>query len=842
MSVTLCLADVGREDATLVGGKGANLGELMRIPGVSVPPGFCLTAALFETAVERSPGIREAIARVDAWSPEEPGLDAATAQLRSLIETTNLPTELVATISAGLGATQPPTGWAVRSSAISEDSPTASFAGVHESFLALRDLQTVLDAVRRCWASAFGERAVAYRRQQGLPMRAVRMAVVVQQMAAAEVSGVAFTADPVSGDRRVVAIEACQGTGEALVSGRVVPQRMRLCDGDALEALEGPMNLAQAQQLAAIGRRIEAHFGAPQDIEWCLAAGTFWVVQSRPITTLFPVPARDDESRHVYLSVGHQQMMTDAMRPLGLSVWQMLAARPMHEAGGQLFVDITAQLASAASREALMTMLNRDPLVHSAVQELVSRDYIHVQQDAALAGAPAASGIAAASVGDPDSGLVHQLMAQSECSLHEAKRLVEGKRGEELLEAIAADMSQLKQQLGDPRSRQALMTGIQATWWLHDHLLEWLGDASTVDILSQSVDHNITSLMGLELLDVADAIRPHREAVEFLKRMRPDDVFDGLEHVAGGREALHAIRGYLSKYGMRCAGEIDITRKRWREQPGHLASMIVHHVEGFKHGEAERRFESGLARARDAERGVLDRLRQLPDGVAKAAQAHAAIARMRAFIGYREYPKYAWVSRLDVHRQALLQEARRLVERGVINQPDDIYYFRFDELRSVVSTQSADPVLIAQRRAAFAVHERLVPPRVLTSDGEMLFGTFAHASLDADAIPGLPVSAGIAEGRARVVLDPGAARLANGDILVTTYTDPSWTPLFLGIAGLVTEAGGQMSHGAVVAREYGLPAVVAVRDVTRRIKDGQRIRVDGLRGLITILSPATRDE
>lgn len=839
MKLTLCLSEAGRNQTALVGGKAASLGELLRMDGVVVPPGFCVTTTAFSNALSGIAGAEALLERLEAL----PGDDADQAEsahaVRWAIESASLPDSLVADISARLDAAPSATGWAVRSSATAEDSPTTSFAGVHESYLGLSGVNAILAAVRRCWSSAFDDRALAYRRRQGLSLRETAMAVVIQHMVPADASGVLFTADPVSGDRTLVTIEACRGTGEALVSGRIVPQQVRLRDESVVETSEGPLTIELARELAIMGRRIEAHFGSPQDIEWCVADGAIAIVQSRPITTLFPIPPREDDRRHVYLSVGHQQMMTDAMKPLGLSVWQKLAARPMHEAGGQLFVDVTEQLATQESRAALLAMLNRDPLIHSAVEQLVSRDYVALSDQpvpVAAAAEPVARGPAPANdAAYPDPAIVSRLICESELALETAKRRVTGLTGRDLLEAIGDDLSALKQQLSDPRGRTALMAGINATWWLQDHLREWLAEASLVDVLSQSVEHNITSRMGLDLLDVADAVRPHDAAVTFLRQLGPEDPIEGLASVAGGRTALDAIDGFLARYGMRCPGEIDITRTRWREQPAKIIPMILANLDRFAPGEATRRFDAGLVRARAAERDVLLRLATLDDGSAKVEAARAAIDRMRAFIGYREYPKYAWVCRLDVYRRALLEEAERLVERSVIERADDIFYLRFDELGDMIAAQVADWGLIAERRAEFAVYEHLTPPRVLTSDGEALFGSFGREVEGTGVIPGLAVSSGVAEGRARVILDPAAAELAPGDILVTAYTDPSWTPLFLTIAGLVTEAGGQMSHGAVVAREYGLPAIVAVQDATRRIQDGQFIRIDGSSGSIRIL-------
>ena len=211
------------------------------------------------------------------------------------------------------------------------------------------------------------------------------------------------------------------------------------------------------------------------------------------------------------------------------------------------------------------------------------------------------------------------------------------------------------------------------------------------------------------------------------------------------------------------------------------------------------------------------------------------IARVRTFIGYREYPKYGMVSRYFVYKQALLNDSDRLVQAHVLGDREDIFYLRFGELHDVVRTNQVDDQLIRQRKDAFRSYQALSPPRVLTSDGEAVAGTYRRVDVPAGALTGLPVSAGTVEGRARVILDMAEADLEAGDILVTAYTDPSWTPAFVAIKGLVTEVGGLMTHGAVIAREYGLPAVVGVEHATRLIRDGQRIRVHGTDGYIEIL-------
>jgi pyruvate,water dikinase len=286
---------------------------------------------------------------------------------------------------------------------------------------------------------------------------------------------------------------------------------------------------------------------------------------------------------------------------------------------------------------------------------------------------------------------------------------------------------------------------------------------------------------------------------------------------------------------MRCVGEIDITRPRWRERPATLVPVLLDHVRNFAPGAARRRFEEGRQAALAKEADVLSRLRALPGGEAKADETRRMIERVRTFIGYREYPKYGIVCRYFVYKQALLAEAGRLVRAGVLPEREDVFYLTFSEFRDAVRSQQVDAGLVRRRKEAFRWHAALTPPRVLTSDGEALNGAYRRDDVPAGALPGLPVSAGVVEGRARVVLDMAEAELEAGDVLVTSYTDPSWSPLFVGIAGLVTQVGGLMTHGAVIAREYGLPAVVGVEGATRVIRDGQRVRVHGAGGYVELL-------
>lgn len=862
-SYVLSFEEIDGTQLPAVGGKGAHLGELSRIEGIHVPPGFCVTTDAFRRIMAEVPSIDDQLDRLPRLEPgDREGIRALSAEVRGILEAVAIPDDLAAAVVGAVAALGERAAFAVRSSATAEDLPTASFAGQQDSYLNVVGPAEVLRHVGRCWASLFTERAVTYRLRNGFDHRKVRMAVVVQRMIFPRAAGILFTADPVTGNRKVASVEASFGLGEALVSGLVNPDVYRVRDGGIVERSVASKRLAvvasptggteeraieperrdrpaltdaQVVRLAGLGRRIEAHFGRPQDIEWCLADDEFQVVQSRPITTLFPIPDADDGENHVYLSVGHQQMMTDPMKPLGLSFWQMTTPRPMAEAGGRLFVDITQALESPASNAALLEMVGRsDPLIGDALRIILDRvDFIRERPDETRTWTPPGGGAPSRIEADP--AIVAELIARTQASIADAQREIRTKSGTALLDFILADIQELRRLLFDPQGHQMIMAGMEAAWWLNDQILTWLGEKNVADTLTQSVPNNVTSEMGLALLDVADAIRPHPEVVAFLERAEDDGFLDELPELAGGGEARDAIQRWLDRYGMRGVGEIDITRPRWSEHPTLLLPLILANVRNFEPGAAERRFDQGLREARRKAEEVLERLRALPDGERKAEEARAMIDRVRTFSGFREYPKYGMVSRYFVYKQALLREAGRLVRSGVIREKEVIFFLRFEELREVVGTNRADEELIRERRDAFRSYQALKPPRVLTSEGEAVAGSYRRDDLPPGALVGLPVSAGTVEGRARVVLDMAEADIEAGDILVTAYTDPSWTPLFVAIGGLVTEVGGLMTHGAVIAREYGLPAVVGVEDATRLIRDGQRIRVHGTEGYIEIL-------
>ncbi len=856
----------------LVGGKGYHLGELSKIQGIHVPEGFCVTTAAFEKALASNETFHMLLDRLTRLKDEDlEQTGEISGKIRKVIMQSTLPQEMVNEVDRLLEKFGREEAYAVRSSATAEDSPDHSFAGQLVSWLHVKGTREIFRSVKQCWASLFTDRAVIYRMKNGRDHREVLPAVVIQRMVFPDASGVMFTADPVTSNRKVLAVDACFGLGEALVSGEIsgdsykvregkITEKRIACKKSAVYARkEGGtekkgippekqnrpvLSEKQVLKLEQTGRMLEAHFGCPQDIEWCLADGTVYIVQSRPVTTLFPVPKQGEaRGKRVYVSVGHQQMMTDAMKPLGVSFFLLTTPAPMRTAGGRLFVDVTPMLASPESRNHLIQSLGQnDPLIKDALMTIVKRenffeDFTRSCPDSKGRN-PGPGRQALPSPPDPasipsDPSVVLERMRKAQASVEQCKQEIRQKAGPALFDYIRHDLKRLRKELSS--HIDLIQAAMDAAMWINEKMEQWLGEKHAADQLTQSVPNNITSEMGMELLEVADAIRPYPQVVDYLQQVKKDSFLDDMIRLEGGKEARAKIDAFLEKHGMRCPGEIDITRTRWSEKPVTLVPVILHHVKNFGPGAGRRKFEQGKQKALKKEKELLERLKELPDGGQKARETKRMIQRLRNLAGFREYPKYCIIQRYFIYKQSLLKEAEKLVQKGILRDKEEVFYLTFDEFCEAVRTGRLDKRIIRRRKREYQFYEKLFPPRVITSDGEIIQGRYRRENLPDNAILGLPVSSGIVEGRARVLLNMEDAVPEDGGILVTRFTDPGWTPFFVSVKGLVTEVGGLMTHGAVIAREYGLPAVVGVENATKRIKDGQRIRVNGTEGYIEIL-------
>lgn len=628
-SFVLDFQEIENTQLSLVGGKGLNLGELTNIQGIQVPEGFCVTTVGYEKAIEQNEELQALLQQLTKLKMEERAqIGEMSKKIREVIMAVEIPSDVVEAVTHYLSRFGNEHAYAVRSSATAEDLPYASFAGQQDTYLNIIGEEAILQHVRKCWGSLFTERAVTYRMQNGFEHNQVSICVVVQKMVFPEASGILFTADPITSNRKVLSIDASFGLGEALVSGLVSADNYKVKEDEIVEKVIAMKKLAiygrkeggterkkiapnqqkvqtlteqQILQLVRIGRQIEAYFGCPQDIEWCLVDDTIYIVQSRPITTLYPIPEENDEGNHVYISVGHQQMMTDAMKPLGLSFFLLTTSAPMRKAGGRLFVDATQQLALPASRDYLINTLGKsDLLVRDALTTIVKRDnFIKLLPDDEKGKSVGKSVPPANSQPEieNDPAIVTNLIQNSQASLEELKQNMQLKSGVDVLDFILEDIQQLKKVLFNPQSIAVIMAGMNASTWINEKMEQWLGEKNAADTLSQSVQNNITSEMGLALMDVADVIRPYKEVITYLQHVEDDSFLNELVQFKGGEEARDAILTFLNKYGMRCSGEIDITKTRWSEKPTTIIPMILNNIRDFEYGASKRKFEEGLQEA-----------------------------------------------------------------------------------------------------------------------------------------------------------------------------------------------------------------------------------------------------
>lgn len=875
----LHFSEINKLNLSSVGGKGANLAELWHIPGIKVPVGFCVSTKAYTDFINTSNEFTELLKSLELINIESlEDVKAAGHRIRNHLINLEIPEVIRQEIIQAWQKTGSSYSYAIRSSATAEDLPGASFAGQQDTFLNIVGEENLINSIRKCWASLFTDRAIVYRQRNGFDHEKVFLSVVVQQMVFPEVSGIMFTADPVTGNRKIVSIDASFGLGEALVSGIVSADLYKVKSGILLEKqiakketaifakpeggtekveLQGDQQTTpallddEAVRLAQIGRDIEAYFGSPQDIEWSIVKDEIFILQSRPITTLYPIPCVADDMLHLFVSIGHQQMMTEAMKPLGISVIRTLApigkrfpheeSTRLLEAGCRLYLDLTQFLEYPQIRRKLPELLfNIDEKIGRAVQNFIEREKSHTsfQEDKKLDLSLVRRIFPTAFAGLRNilfcnNHAVDDINQFIEENVQKNRKSLEAVYGEERITRIQEILSGLVPMIF-PKIAPFMGPALITYKLIEDLSKKWVGDTTELRNISKSPKGNVTTEMGLALGDVADAVRNYPEVIKYLRQASDSNFFSGLQDVHGGNDVTPVLLSFFERYGMRGTGEIDVTRPRWREKPTNLVPAILSQVQGIKPGQHRLDFLAGKKEAELATNKLLDRLRRTQGGFFKVRRMQRLIKVHRAFIGIREHPKYFIVQNLDIIKQAIMQESSKLVSAGILDCLEDIFWFSLQEIKEIISTQRADHNIIAMRKEKFRHESKLNPPRTITSDGEIITAK-SGAHVPPGALSGSPVSAGIVEGRARVILKLEEAKIDKGDILVAPYTDPGWTPLFPLAAGLVTEVGGLMTHGAVVAREYGIPAVVGVDNATQTIRDGQKIRVDGIQGFVEFL-------
>jgi rifampicin phosphotransferase len=876
----------------IVGGKAANLGEMIQA-GLPVPPGFCVTTTAYALVAEGSQ-IEAILAELVTADPND---TARLAKLATAAHTRLLaapiPTRIEEAITKayrtlGDGECVPV---AVRSSATAEDLPFASFAGQQETYLNILSEDALINAVRNCWASLWTDRAVSYRASNGIDQRHVRLAIAIQHMIDATVAGILFTANPLTGKHREAVIDASPGLGEAVVSGAVNPDHIvaNTSTGEIVERRIGDKRVAihamaeggtqrieqtrqfnevcltdeQVRTLANLGAKVEGHYGAPQDIEWAIdISGHLWLTQTRPITTLFPLPvtalATDDVLR-VYFSLNVVQGVFRPLTPMGISSFHLMASAlaialgmpprdpligpgALVEAASRLFLDVTTLMRSSFGRKiligiaklgetlsvALFTQLTTDP----RLSLVPAPRWRVVRTFGALLALTRAPLYVPQALFWPSAAVSR--VERTKAQLHEYKTSIERAGPAGSIERLAA----LEQLLLDwiPRIFPRIVPAFVCGLFAHNvagRLLHGLATTDELQSVLRGLPHNPTTEMDLALWNLARLMQADPATARYLHETPLEQQV--LDYNTGSMPVLlqQQLSRFLGLYGHRGVAEIDLGLPRWSEDPTYILSVLANYLQLQDPNMApDVQFQRG---AQEAEAMVADLTRRATrKGRLRGLLVGFLLKRTRTLAGIREMPKFCIVYLLACIREQLWYIGEKLALARRLETAEDIFFITLSEARAAL--ESTDMRSIVRERRTVYEHElkRRHVPRVLLSDGTEPGTQTVVAKSDNGNLKGTPASAGVVTGKARVILDPASAHLEPGEILVAPSTDPGWTPLFLTAGGLVMEMGGAMSHGAVVAREYGIPAVVGVQGATEHIITGQQISVDGSNGIVSL--------
>ena len=874
-------------EATLetAGGKGTNLVRLTRA-GFDVPRGFIIPTDAYREYVNANRWLATIQSVVADLSAEDASaLEKASIQIRVAFSAGKIPEETEAAIR-GAYAEFDSKPVAVRSSATAEDLPDLSFAGQQDTYLNIIGIEQLLAAVINCWSSLWTGRAIAYRIRNRINHEEASLAVIVQEMIQSEASGVLFTANPLSGLRSESVIDATLGLGEALVSGQVEPDHYvvdvlnnrivgktlgakkistRSKAGGGVEVIKAVAEARQALSdedilsLAAIGGQIQIEYNFPQDIEWALADGKLFILQSRAITSLFPVPEVSLDPLIVWFSFGAVQGLVGPMTPIGIDVVRHIFAGAGKMFGAQIKANEEKVLVPAGER---LWIRISDVVRHPVGNRIIGGALNFIE--------PSAGKILKSLITDPRLGA-----GAGKMKLRTMRRLatfaipILGRFARNMLRPekaradfdaaiesylVANQISTAPDRFGRlmnvvtfmrerisgvfqfllPRFIPIFGPGIASLNLLN----EFTGDdrAQVLEV-TRALPQNVTTEMDLALWKTATEIRADAEAADAFRSSDASTLAQRYQNGTLPSTAQTVIARFMEQYGMRGTGEIDFGQPRWREDPTPIMHTLQSYLNIDEASAPDTLFAKGEQAASNAIENIAAKARKQSVGWLKEKMARGAARRVRLLMSARESPKFFAIRTMGIARKALLEVGEEFAQAGAIERADDLVFLKLEELEALAKNESHDwKALIAERRATYERElRRRQVPRILVSDGRAFYEGLGSETDSDDVITGSPVSPGVAEGNVHIIFDPSGAQLAPGEILVCPGTDPAWTPLFMAAGGLITEVGGMMTHGSVVAREYGIPAVVGVHQATTRLKNGQRIRIDGTAGKIVVL-------
>ncbi len=856
------LTNITKKDLNIAGGKAANLGEMMRA-SLPVPEGFVVLTAAYKKFVKDN-NIEEKIGfLIEGTENDFKKLDEASAKIKDLFDKSEMPKEIGEEI-VGLYDSLDCESVVVRSSATAEDLPGMSFAGQYNTYLNVRGHESLKEHIKKCWASLWNARAVAYRNKQNLKHHDIAHGVVVQKLVNSTKSGIIFTANPLSGRRDEILLNSSWGLGEAVVGGDVNPDQwifnkekkeineekislkevMSIRKNEGIELVKVKNNLQnkstlnenELKELFNLALKTENYYQSPQDIEWAYD-GKFYLVQTRPITSLYPVPGKKEgrEGLRIYLNISnYSQAMKEPFTPLGEDLIVTALKRInnrigkekkdslwwCHVVGGRLFVDITAYL----RKEKFWNKFrkddpnDKDPVTTKIILQLCEREKEELLSKKERVNFkelinPKAMIFAFSVFKKFFCGVMSPVKAREKSK----------KAGEDVINKIREDSKKQKTKEDkisfiQESIEHLLIAGATTIFYVmsssmyikkaKDDILKYIGESKDVALVEKSVPHSVTTQMGIKLLKVAK----HYDE----KGKKPSIVDEKMKEI-------------IKEYGHKKMVELDIGTLTWEESPEYLIDLVNSYIEGGVYERGIKDFNDG---AEEAEKAIIRIEKEFKDrGMSKKGKD--VVKSLRAFremFGMREQSKFVITQGLQIFRKVMQEVGEDLVREGRINEINDVFFLRFADIGSDKNLKE----IIQSNKEQFYLNEKLNPPRVMTSTGESLYHNSAENR--GGELVGLPISPGVVEGMVRIINNPEQGNeLKKGEILVTTGTNPAWTPLFLRIRGLIMETGGPISHGSVVAREYGVPAVSGIVDATKKLQTGQRVKIDGETGVVEIV-------
>ncbi len=855
MSHCKLLEDMREEDFSSAGGKGANLGEMIRA-GLPVPPGFVVLTSAYQDFVETN-DLQEKIDKIteNLRADDMTALQKASKEIYELFEQNTIPDAVISEISAFYKKQGRLV--AVRSSATAEDLPGMSFAGQHSTYLNVAGSHEVCQAVLKCWASLWNARAISYRLKQGIPQDDLAIAVVVQQFVDGEKAGILFTAHPVSGRRDQMVINASWGLGEAVVGGAVSPDQwvvqkesgailethiaakevMTVRTEEGTKTTKTPEDLQEKPVLTqkeistlnSIAKKTEAYFNFPQDIEWVFDDGKFYLVQTRPITSLFPLPQPEPDQKglRVYFGVSLVgQGITEPMTPMGVEAFRLLyygfsviawggsaLKYPdwVKTAAGRVYLDLTNLLGTKTGDTFIKGIAGKDPIIWEALNQFLEKKKDQISKGRSkipprliLLGLRLAGMMVYAFVNPEKAG--KKMVASAEEEIHRLEQTSYTLKGVEdrlrFIEEAAVDVMKMM-----VYQSTVFSVGFVALERAEQLLEKWLHNTQELDPVRQSLPYNPTTEMSMALLEISQKFKEQ-----------------GITPTDENPEVLN----FLKKYGHRAVLEIDMGLPRWKEDPEYVIDILNLYKEGDPQGKIKK-FSDGVLRAEEAVKDIGLQVRKRKGRIHAWIINHLLLC-YREIAGLRERPKFDLVRSFSIFRNVLQEVGKELVLQGRLDDKNDIFFVTFADIES---GDNLRPEAAKNKEEYTRELNRKVVPRLVTSTGESVYTV--SEQVKGKKLVGIPVSPGVYEGYVRIIHHPKGAQLESGEVLVTRSTDPAWTPLFINAGALIMETGGPISHGSIVAREYGIPAVANVVEATTRLETGQRIRVNGVSGEIVIL-------